>query len=514
MTAKTDALLSPEQLLEIAQPDELEFMEFYDVISKKDGGRTIKINYLKLINLLKHMGYRRYDIGKQSFMVRIKENVVEEVTEKDIIDDFEKYLHEFPGNLPDGVVKESLLNKIYGGISTYFSKHILQRLTSETEIEFCNHTKNEAFFYYKNGYTRVTKKGIELLPYSQLDKKIWKNQILNREFKVQPIEKWKDSSFVTFVRNIANDWKKRPDGQENIPDANRFEVFKTIIGYLLHGYFEGKLKAIVLTDSRISDDPSGRTGKTLIFKALGHILNSHKHAATFAELNGKDFDFADRFKYQELGLDTKLVHLNDVKRHFPFEELFNDITEGIKRQRKNESPVVVSAKMGISTNLTIRIHGDSAKDRSVEFELADYYSAKVSPEKEFSQWFFRDWGRGEWEQFDNFMLHCVQQYLEKGLMKPKPINLMIRKLQEETCVEFVMWMEDRAIEHESSHDKKTMFEWFMRDHTTEGFEKWLKQRTFTRWLQLYAEFHSDYTGFTERRSNGRDFIVYLKKDLN
>ena len=240
------------------------------------------------------------------------------------------------------------------------------------------------------------------------------------------------------------------------------------------------------------------------------MLNASKHASTFTELNGKDFDVSDRFKYQELGIDTKLVHLNDVKRHFPFEELFNDITEGIKRQRKNESPAIVYAKMGISTNLTIRIHGDSAKDRSVEFEMADYYSATVSPEKEFGEWFFRDWSKEQWHQFDNFMLHCVQCYLQDGLRSPKAINLNVRKLKEETCKEFIVWMEDRNIKHNDEFDKKTTYEWFMRDHTTHGFESWLKQRIFTNWLKLYAEFHEDYSGYKERRSNGRDFIRYQK----
>ena len=89
---------------------------------------------------------------------------------------------------------------------------------------------------------------------------------------------------------------------------------------------------------------------------------------------------------------------------------------------------------------------------------------------------------------------------------------MIRKLQEETCTEFVLWMDERRIGHEDEIDKKMYYEWFMREHTTEGFEKWLKQRTFTKWLQLYAEFHGDFSHFKERRSNGRDLIVYYHKN--
>lgn len=513
MTANSNPMLSPEELLESTTHPENEpdFVDFYDLRDTKDGGRSIRINYHKLINLLKQMGYRRYDVGGQFFLVQIEDNVVEQVVEDHIVDNFIEYIQQFPDNLPDGVMKEALLNKIYGGISTYFSKNILHRLTDKEPITFSNHTRDSAYFYYRNGYVKVTKEAVRLLPYSQLEKKIWKNQILDRDFKYMEEPEWDSSTFTRFVKNISNNWKERPDGTVNIPDTKRYEVFKGMIGYLLHGYFDGKLKSIIFTDSRVSDDPSGRTGKTLIFKAMGHMLNATKTASTFYEINGKDFDQGDRFKYQKLGLDTRLVHLNDVKRDFVFENLFNDITEGIQRQRKNETPVMIYAKIGISTNLTIRIHGDSAKDRCIEFEMADYYSEKLGPDKEFGEWFFRDWSKEQWHQFDNFMLHCMQCYLKNGLSKPRPINLNVRKLQEETCQEFILWMEDLNIKHQEEYDKKTLYEWFIRDHSTHNFKNWLEQRIFTKWLRLYADFHEDFEGYKERRSNNRDFIRYIKK---
>lgn len=514
MTAKTNPMLSPEDLINgesATDNDQPEYMAFYNIIDGKDG-RRIKVNYPKLIKLLKHMGYRRYDIGAKSVMVQITDNIVQEVEEKNIIDGFEAYIKQFPDNMPDGVMKESLLDKLYAGISTYFSKNILHRLTDDEPIRFCSHTQREAFFYYKNGFTRVTKKGIELLPYSQLDGKIWKNQILDREFKVMDKEEWERGHFTQFIKNISNNWSKRPDGATNIPDVERYEVFRTILGYLLHSYFEGDLKAVVFTDSRITSDPDGRTGKTLIFQAMGRILNRTDMSTTFSEIPGKSFDLHDRFKYQQLGIDTRLVHLNDIQRNFSVEELFNDITEGIKRERKNESPVNIRAKIGISTNLTIRIHGGSALDRCLEFEMADYYSSKIKPGKEFKHWFFRDWNKEEWMRFDNLMLNCVSAYLEHGLREPTPINLMRRKLMEETAPEFVTWMDDLNITHEEEFDKKVMYEKFMHIHDTGGFDKWLKQRQFTNWMQLYAKFSPEYEGFTERRSNNKDFITYLKKD--
>ena len=66
------------------------------------------------------------------------------------------------------------------------------------------------------------------------------------------------------------------------------------------------------------------------------MLNRDSWAKTYVEMNGKNFDFTDKFRYQECGLDTKLVHINDARKNFDFELLFNDISEGIKAEKKGQ----------------------------------------------------------------------------------------------------------------------------------------------------------------------------------
>lgn len=484
-----------------------EWIPFYSIVrDENEAFKGLRINFFQLVALLKKMGFRRMDVGSQSFIVRIIDNVVEEASQKQVIDCIEDYINEFGELLPDGVMKEQLLNKLYRSLSTFFSDHILNRLRDQNgKIEFQEHSKDEAFFYYQNGFVRVTKEKIELLPYEKLTRKIWKNQMLQREFTpLTPID-YKRHSYVQFVSNIANNYHNKETEKPN--DPSRFDTIKTVIGYLLHGYFEGKLKAVIFTDSRISDDASGRTGKTLLMKSLGHLLNASKHAKTFVEINGKDFDAKEKFKYQELAIDTRLVHINDASRFFNFEALFNDITEGIRAQRKNEMPFPVMAKMAISTNRTIRIQGDSSKDRCIEFEMADYYSADFSPEKEFRHWFFRDWSEHDWNCFDNFLMECCQAYLKRGLQRPEAINLLDRKLQEETALEFVEFMRDLAIKHEDEFEKAVLHNSFVDKNP--DFIK-LKRRTFTKWLRLYADYVRDFDSYEERRSSGQDFIKYLK----
>ncbi len=511
-------MISPDNILNITkgrkESDDLpEWEPFYSIKIMGSGDnpvKTIKINYLMLVKRLKKLGFCRMDINKNSFIVHIDKNVVQEVTPQQVVDSFIDYIEQYPLNLgnDEGVMRDQLINKIYGSIGTYFSEKILYRMRSDKPIVFNEDSKDESFFYYRNGYVRVTQHTIKLLPYDKLDKMIWKNQILDRDFKLVKPEKYRDFSFFLFCNNISDNYINKQSTKRNDPE--RFNSFETLIGYNLHKFYQRKLQATILTDSRESEEASGRTGKTLVTKAMGKMLNSTDESQTFVELNGKDFDMSDKFKYQELSLETRLVHLNDVKRYFPFDSLFNDITEGIKCQRKNENPFRVATKIVLSTNQTIKIHGDSAKDRSIEFELADYYSANYSPDKEFKEWFFSDWDDKSWNCFDSFMLHCVQRYLKTGLLRPNSINLNSRKLRTETHEYFIEFMEDLRIVSERKYDKADLFRKFYTVQNQQQFPK-LKPNSFTKWMKLFGEYRQEFEKVSEGKSNGMRYIQFIKK---
>ena len=484
-----------------------EFFQFYEVIKGEP-----RIKHLKLVQLLLKLGFVRHDIDGEFFIVQINNNVVRECTKQEVIDAFDNYLDKQPAQLPDKIEKEDLRNKIYAGIAGFFSNDILGRLRPPKPIIFNEHTKDTAYFYYQNGFVEITKDYVRLRPYSELKNCIWENQILQRDFMPVSASKYRDFSFYRFLQNVANCWEVHPKYDRTNPhnDPLRMESFRTIIGYLLHSFFERELKAVIFTDSRISEDndANGRSGKTLLLKALGHVLNREfKRSKTYVELNGKDFDTGKTFKYQELGLDTKLIHLNDIKRGFKFEDLFNDITEGIKRERKNEAPSIIRAKMALSTNLTVKIAGSSAKGRAVEVELAEYYDDNWTPKDEFGEWFFADWTATQWAMFDNILMECVRLYFRKGITTPQTINLQERKKVEETAPEFVQWMEDREVANQSGErfKKSDLHKYFVERYP--DFE-WLKQRTFTGWLRLYCEYDENYSGIEESRSNGESYVTF------
>lgn len=481
---------------------------FYSPVYGKDNeGNSIvadvKINYRKFIDLLYSFGFRRFDLDKQFIFVRVEKQIVCEVTTIQIQDYFIWWLKSLPAKLEYDINRNFLIEKIYKSPATYFCESKLSLLKSETEIIFNTDTGIEGFIYYQNGYVRCTHENYTLYDYSSLKKHVWKNQILPRKFTYREQQEQnilEMGVFARFVFNIAN------------KDVKRFTALCTILGYNLHSFFDYKLKATILTDSKISDKPDGRTGKTLLCKSLGKIKN-------YCEINGKDFDPANKHKFELANLDTQIICLNDVRKNFDFESLYNNITEHLTVDRKNLQPFSIKAKILVTTNKTVSTEGASSRDRSVEFELGEHYSEKYSPYDEFGHWFFSDWEEKEWCEFDNFMMYCICLYLKAGIIESQPINLNRRKIIDNTCPEFAEFMDEKlkqgTIEPNKEYDKKTVYNMFIEEypdiieHRYHG-----KQSTFSKFLKVYCKYSEDMEGeLIERKSMSTRYFMFRKKEL-
>lgn len=476
---------------------------FYKPVFKTDDDgqqvlKDIKINYVKFIELLYSFGYRRYDIDKDFIYIQLKETVIKEVTVLQIQDYFFSYLDSLPDELSNGIYKKSLKEKIYNNPKNYFCDNRLSLLINKEPIVFNTDTKNECFIYYKNGFVKCNADGWELSQYKTLIGHVWQNQIINRDFKyfdIQELPVEKLSVYAQFLFNVSG------------KDIERFKSLSSLIGYLLHSYTEVKMKAIILTDSRISEEANGRTGKTLFGQTLKHIKR-------LTQINGKDFDATNRYKYQEASLDTQIVFLNDVRSNFRFETLYNDITEGITVEKKNQNPFTLKSKMCITTNKTITIEGSSSKDRCIEFEFANHYNELYSPEDEFKQRFFSDWDVAAWHQFDNFMMFCICIYLGNGIIEPQNVNLKARKLLDQTHPYFLEFINEKIktgfIVSGKEICKQDLHNLFLSEYPELVDDK-LKKRleTFTRWIKVFAKYSPFFDeDVQERKSMSKRYFSF------
>jgi hypothetical protein len=212
---------------------------------------------------------------------------------------------------------------------------------------------------------------------------------------------------------------------------------QSTIGFLMHGHKNLSFcPAVILNDEVISDNPEGGTGKGLFMNALSRMKK-------IVVLDGKAFAFEKSFPYQLVSADTQILCFDDVKKNFDFERLFSVVTEGLTLEKKNKDaikiPFAKSPKIAITTNYAIKGTGNSFARRKWEVELHQHYRKDFTPVDEFGKHFFDDWNDDEWCAFDNYMIECLQGYLNTGLVKSKFVNLKVRQLSAETSHDFIEW---------------------------------------------------------------------------
>lgn len=504
---------------ERAAENELDY-RFFKVKKDAEGNfKDVQILQVGFLDLLRRLGFRRFDTGADFIIVRIQDNIIEEIYPHRLRELIVRHFMALDEDalLDFGCPKDYLLEKLHRSLATLTTPEKMSLLVdvnrAEMKIEMVEDDKEHARFFYQNGWVEVTAKGIALKPYKSLPGFIWKDQILPRDFKAVKAAEMEKGNYYKFACNVSGNPSLAMGEKANDPD--RFGAFSTITGYCLHRYFQSKLKTVVFLDARISEDPDGRSGKSLHTKAMRAMLNADEvNSKQCVICDGKEFNPENRFKYDDLHVSTKLFILDDVKRGLPIEMFFNAIVDGFQREIKGEkNKHKIFCKLILTLNYTLQIRGGSARDRVVEFEFADHYSADHTPETEFKQWFFRDWDVQEWNLFDNFMLSCVLDYLQHGIIMPSMINLEARKLRDETNQEFINFMEDLAIEHERAYDKKELYNKFL--EIGENGEignrdmRWLKRKMFAFWLRWWGQYRPEIAGIKEHRSSGKDFIRFF-----
>jgi len=365
---------------------------------------------------------------------------------------------------------------------TFNQKYLSMLSTSQIDIQ--RDTKDEAFIYYNNTAVKTTKEGAELIPYSSLNGLVWEDQVINRDFT--PAEE-SEGEFKTFIWKISGE------------DKERYYTFKSVIGYLLHSHQNAsKPKVIIFNDEMISDVPNGGSGKGLIHKAIGHIKK-------LSTINGKGFDPTTQFAYQTVNTDTQVLLFDDIDRNFKFENLFSLVTEGLTIEKKGKDAIKIpfneSPKISITTNYTVKGEGSSHLRRVFEVEMAGYFNDKNTPEDEFGHLLFSDWDDLEWSKFDNYMLRCVQYYLNNGLVESKTINLLERKLRNDTSLEFIEFMDSFEWDSSKRWVKTELKDLFIGENEDLKYAKWFTTTKFNKWLKLYTDTRND-VGMTEGKSNG------------
>ena len=390
--------------------DEKALKQFW---TKSDKG-AIKIVHILFKHFLEDNGFYKYcpEGGKNYVFVRVTNNLIDHTSEKEIKDFILNHLLE---------LEDVSIYNYFADNTRLFREEFLT-LLSTIDIYFISDTKDSAYLYYRNCAVHITKDYIKPIDYIDLGGYVWKDHVIDRVFNICEIG---DCDYQRFIKNISS------------ADDNRIMSMETTIGFMLHAHKNlAYCPAVILNDEAISDIPEGGTGKGLFMNALSKM----KKVVT---IDGKSFNFERSFPYQLVSADTQILVFDDVKKNFDFERLFSVVTEGLTLEKKNKDAIKIpfskSPKVAITTNYAIKGSGNSFARRKWELELNQYYSKDFTPLDEFGKLMFGDWNDNDWCSFDNYMIECLQKYLDKGLIFSESKNGPTKTLLQETNAEFIEW---------------------------------------------------------------------------
>jgi len=457
---------------------------------------VIKIVPLDFKIFLEDSGFYKYcpEGSKNYVFVKVTNNLIDHTSEKEIKDFILNYLLD---------LDDKGIYNFFADSVRYFREEFLTLLTT-IDIFFMEDSKDTSYLYFANGAVMVTQQSVKVIDYVDLGGFVWKDHVIDRTFDM--CEEG-DCDYKVFIQNICNN------------NESRIETMRSTIGYMMHGHKNlSYCPAIILNDEVISDNPEGGTGKGLFMNALSQMKK-------LIVIDGKAFAFEKSFPYQLVSADTQILCFDDVKKHFDFERLFSVVTEGLTLEKKNKDAIKIpfskSPKIAITTNYAIKGAGNSFARRKWELELHQHYNKNHTPSMEFKKHFFADWDTSDWCQFDNYMVTCLQGYLNTGLVESEFVTQGIRNLGAETSHEFIEWCglvegnePNKALEPDNKLYKQDVFIDFIQEYPdfAPRAKRSISRTAFYKWLKAYCEYKHGVKPEEGRDSAGRWMRIRRKHE--
>jgi hypothetical protein len=405
---------------------------FWDINDKNQA----VINRGRLIDFLHfHGGFALFYYDKNSTIYRIvqcKDGLLQEASSEYMKKFVVEYIDRLPDTFDGGITPADLKSLILKSHEQFFSNGLLEFLP-RADYNLLKDDYNAAYFPFKNGVIKVSAESVQLLSYADVNKVVWKTQIIDFEIKVDPDIKDKEPEYAEFINCIAGN------------DEERYKYACTLIGYLSHKYKDpAKPYCVILAEENDNETKGGGTGKGIFLTAISKLINTER-------VDGKNFKLDKNFAFQRVGLDTKLVAIEDTRKNVDFEGFYSIITEGITVEKKNKDELFIpykdSPKIVFTTNYTIINNGAHARRRQKTFEFAGFFGAENTPVHHFGHNLFDDWDITQWGLFYNFMFECCKAYLEHGILETQSTIKVKRKhIRLKYGEEFIEWFDEYAKE--------------------------------------------------------------------
>lgn len=411
--------------------------------SINDKGR-VKIDTKQFLKFVAANGfgiYRQNRGDNKLLFVKVLNMVVDVVTVVDI----KKHVLEYVSKHAVDAVFDELQMK-----NRYFEPTFLNALPL-IEVEQIRDKSDCSFIFFDEYYYKITANEMKRCGYVDLDgRHIWRSQVCKRG--ITEIVDYQDHAFNTFVFNAMG------------KDLEKYKSACSALGYGIHTYKKKRLaKLIYACDMALGEldgMASGGTGKNLFYESL-------KIVRSYVNIDGKDFDKKDKFKFQTVSDDTQIVLIDDYESDI--KELFTKITGHFEVEKKSiekkNFDFEVAPKIFVSSNSAPKGFSSSFNRRLHLLEFADHYNEINTPAKEFGDkdFFSDDWDQKDYNAVYSFLFACVQFYLKNGLVESiNKIDNRFKQLVKNTGVDFAEYFKSFEF-GENWHNGSDVFENYVKE---------------------------------------------------
>jgi hypothetical protein len=360
------------------------------------------------------------------------------------------------------------------------------------KIDLLVDNSDSAYFPFTNGIVKVDNKGAKMYSYGEVGKVVWQTQVIDFNIDVDLDFDEDLCEFYTFMKKVCGE------------DLENIEYLLSLTGYILHQFKDpARPFAVVLAEETEDEKNGGGTGKGIFVKALTHLSNVER-------IDGKNFKLDKNFAFQRVGLDTKIIAIEDVRKNVDFEGFYSIITEGVTVEKKNKDELFIpykdSPKILFTTNYTMPSVGNHAKRRQRVFEFASYFNSDFTPEDLFGHKLFDDWDKDEWNRFYNLMFLAVTYYFSFGIKKVEQgLKIKRKHIRLNFTEEFIDWWDLYSEKGSTNFEPfKELYEGFLKQNDFD--KKDYSQKRFKRALEESAEKF----GFSleSKRDGGSRQLVY------
>lgn len=355
-----------------------------------------------------------------------------------------------------------------------------------TELNFKNYDKDYQLYFFENTAVKIDAKQIKTIGNKDISCSVWDSNVIKNNFSLEKpfFEMYQDEKghkrvkilnskcdFLSFIINTSRVfWEKESEKnkdfrknrvlnspylteEEQITQEQHFLGKCFAIGYLLHRYKKrGFEKYVYIMDDKVKEsvtENNGRTGKGLMVNAIAEL-------APYFYRGGKNSNlFQDKHIFGTYK-GQPIIYFDDMHASIPFSEVYTFVSEGITINEKTKGdyhiPYEKAPKLVGTYNHAIRNMTSSDLGRILFVTFSDYYffssDKKFQPNDDFGKSFFQDWDNKEYNLFYNFMLQCLQFFLQNmhsPVLSPTE-NLQINTLKASIGDNFLEWAEVYFVE--------------------------------------------------------------------